>query len=160
MSTAFTIIIIIPGVWITVMLSLKGMAFLLRRQTEKAAQTVLHAEAILRITDNASYLGADFSGPNLPPRTSGVLALTAERLYFLPWFPRKSISLPRGTVSEVLTRPSFKNLGYNIPALVLRVKGVGDPEGEMGWLVHDPEGWERDIKEMLESQELGAGLRV
>ena len=160
MSTAFTIVIIIPGVWITVMLSLKGMAFLLRRQTEKAAQTVLHAEAILRITDNASYLGADFSGPNLPPRTSGVLALTAERLYFLPWFPRKSISLPRGTVSEVLTRPSFKNLGYNIPALVLRVKGVGDPEGEMGWLVHDPEGWERDIKEMLESQELGAGLRV
>jgi hypothetical protein len=149
MSAALTIIAAVAGGWIVLIMSLKGLAVLLRRQTVKAVKAALGQETPLMISDNTSYLGADFRGPNLPPRTSGVLALTAERLYFLPWFPRKSITLPRESISEVLTRPLFRDLGYNIPALIMVVKGVGDPDGEMGWLVRDPEGWKREIKSIL-----------
>lgn len=155
MSIAIGILIVILGVWISVMLGLKGMAILLRRQTVKAAQVALHNETVLRITDNASYLGARFPGPNLPPRTSGVLALTESRLFFLPWFPRKTITLPKKSISSVKTHTSIGNLTYNIPALVLKVKGVGDPDGEMAWLVHEPEEWKKEIDSIIRSQDTG-----
>ena len=153
MSLIFTIVITATGIWIAVMLALKGMAFLLRKQTGKATLAALHAEKILKLTDKASYLGAHFPGPNLPPRTSGVLALTETRLFFLPWFPRRAITLPRNFISFVKASPNFGEKFFNIPALILTVRGVGDPDGEMGWLVHDPEGWEREIKEVIRRQE-------
>jgi hypothetical protein len=149
MRAILTVVIVITGAWIAVMLFLKAMALLLRRQTEKAAHAALYAESILRITDNASYLGAHFPGPNLPPRTNGVLALTDTRLFFLPWFPRKAITLPRDSISSVKTRSSFGNRTFKIPALILCVKGVGEPDGEMAWLVHEPEGWKEDIKRLI-----------
>ena len=148
MNTIIVVSIIIV-VWISIMLGLKGLAILLRRQTVKAAQAALHAETILRITDNASYLGARFPGPNLPPRTSGVLALTESRLFFLPWFPRKTIILPKNTISTVRTQTAFGNRAYNIPALVMKVKGVGDPDGEIAWLVHEPGEWKEEIDHII-----------
>lgn len=149
MNTILLIAIIAACTWIALMAGLKSFAVLLRRQTEKAALNAIHPEKVLRNTDNASYLGAGFPGPNLPPRTSGVLILTANRLFFLPWFPRKSITLPRNTIRTVRCSPSFNGLTYSIEVLVLSVKGVGDPNGEMAWLVHDPEGWKREIKSIL-----------
>jgi hypothetical protein len=142
-------------VWVVLIAALKGMALLLRKQTTRAALAALQNEAILKQTDNASYLGAHFPGPNLPPRTSGFLALTESRLFFLPWFPRRSITLPRPSISSVESVPSFGNNSFNIPVLVITVRGVGDPDGEMGWLVHDAEGWEREIKKVVGSQETG-----
>jgi hypothetical protein len=150
-KTLFLFVIVILGVWIVLMLGLKSFAALLRRQTEKSARNAIHPEKILKVADNVSYLGAQFPGPNLPPRTSGVLALTESRLFFLPWYPRKAITLPRHTISSVKTSSSFDGRAYNISALVFTVKGVGDPEkSKMAWLVHDPEGWKREIGEVFD----------
>lgn len=149
MNTVLLIIVIIACAWIALMIGLKSFVALLRRQTEKAALNAIHPEEVLRITDNASYLGAGFPGPNLPLRTSGALILTAGRLFFLPWFPRKSITLPRNTIRTVKRSPSFNGQTYSIDVLVLSVKGVGNPDGEMAWLVHDPEVWEKEIKSIL-----------
>ncbi|UCG39581.1 MAG: hypothetical protein JSV00_04995 [bacterium] len=149
MSTGFIVAIVVVGGWITLMVGIKGLVILLRRGTIKAARKALHSERIVRITDNASYMGADFPGPNLPPRTSGVLALTDSKLFFLPWFPRKAITLPRGTIASVSTRDSFGDMSYAIPALTFRIRGGSETLGEMAWLVHQPHEWEREIKAML-----------
>jgi len=153
MGPVFTIVITVAGIWIAVMMALKGVVFLLRKQTGKAARTALHTEVIRKFTDNSNYLGAHFPGPNLPPRTSGVLVLTETRLFFLPWFPRRAITLPRDFILSVKASLLFGDKSYNIPALILTVRGVGDPDGEMAWLVHDPEGWEREINQLIRRQE-------
>jgi hypothetical protein len=143
-------VILILVAWIVLMLGLKSFAALLRRQTEKATRNAIHPEKILRIVDNASYLGAQFPGPNLPPRTSGVLALTESRLFFLPWYPRKSITLPRNSIDSVKSSSSFDGKTYSIPALVFTVEGVGVPGArEIAWLVQDPEGWKGEIESIL-----------
>ena len=149
MDTVLLVLVIIIGAWILLMASLKGFASLLRRQTEKAAHNAVYPETIRLSADNASYLGAGFPGPNLPPRTSGCLLLTENRLFFLPWFPRKSITLPKDTIRSVRTDSSFEGMSYAIQVLVLSIVGVADPHGDMAWLVHDPEGWEREIKAIL-----------
>ena len=132
------------------MLGLKGLAALLRRSTVKATKNALAGENILKMTDNVSFLGADFPGPNLPPRTSGVLAVTDSRIIFLPWFPRRAITLPRDTIAEVNLQDHYDKMAYNIPVLLLKVRGVGDPHGSMAWLAHEPEAWEKVIKSILE----------
>ena len=131
------------------MLGLKGMAALLRKSAVKATKTALAGENILMMTDNVSFLGADFPGPNLPLRTSGVLAVTDSRIIFLPWFPRRAITLPRDTIAEVNLQDHYGEMAYNIPVLSVKVRGVGDPHGNMVWLTHEPEEWEREIKKMI-----------
>ena len=149
MDTVLLVVAIIIGAWILMMAGLRGFASLLRRQTSRAAHNAVYPEKILLTTDNASYLGAGFPGPNLPPRTSGCLTITENRLFFLPWFPRKSITLPRHTIHSVRTGSSFDGATYSIPVLVLSIKGVGDPAGDMAWLVHHPEDWEKEIRSIL-----------
>jgi hypothetical protein len=149
MNTFFIIIAVAAGGWVLLMLGLKGMAALLRRSTVKATKNALAGENILKMTDNVSFLGADFSGPNLPPRTSGVLAVTDSRIIFLPWFPRRAIKLPRDTIAEVNLQDHYDEMAYNIPVLLLKIRGVGDPHGSMAWLTHEPEEWERVIKSIL-----------
>lgn len=149
MQTTLTILAIILGGWLLFIFGLKGMASLLRKSTAKAAKAALSNEAILRLAENASFLGADFPGPNLPPRTSGTLAVTETKILFLPWFPRRSITLPGHTIAGVGLKNEFGNRAYNIPVLVLNIKGVGDPFGSMAWLVHEPEEWERKITSIL-----------
>jgi hypothetical protein len=149
MKTIIFVAIVTLGIWIALMISLRCFAGLLRRQTVKAARNAIHPEKILKIVENSGYLGARFPGPNLPPRTSGVLVLSESRLFFLPLFPRKAITIPRRSIRSVKTSFSFDGKTHRIPALVVVVKDVGDPDGEMAWLVHDPEEWERVIKEIL-----------
>ena len=131
------------------MLLLKGLAALMKMSALTAAHKLLADENILRITDNASFLGADFPGPNLPPRTSGVLAVTDRKVFFLPWFPRKSISLPYGWVKGVRLQDSFGELKFPLPCVVVRVRELKDPEGAIAWLVHDPTEWEKAIEESV-----------
>ncbi len=149
MKTLLIIIAVAAGSWIILILGLKGMAALMRKSAVKATVKALADENILKITDNVSFLGADFPGPNLPPRTSGVLAVTTTRLFFLPWFPRRTIILPRDTIAGVSLRDHYAEKAYNIPILSLQVKGVGDPLGNMAWLTHEPEEWERVIKKVI-----------
>ena len=149
MKTLLIIVAALAGCWVLLILGLKGMAALLRKSTVKATKAALAGEDILRISDNVSFLGADFPGPNLPPRTSGVLAVTSTRLVFLPWFPRRAITLPRDTISKVSLKDNFGEMAYNIPVLLLRIKGVGDPHGNMAWLAHDPEEWRKEIASIL-----------
>ena len=149
MNTLLIIIAVAAGGWVLLIFALKGMAFLIRKSTVKATKNALAGENILRMTDNASFLGADFPGPNLPPRTSGVLAVTDSRIIFLPWFPRRAITLPLDTIAEVSLKDHHGDMAYNIPVLVLKVKGVGDPHGNMVWLTHEPEEWERVIRSIL-----------
>ncbi len=125
------------------------MAALLRKSATKAAMKALAYEKVIRMTDNVSFLGADFPGPNLPPRTTGVLAITESRLFFLPWFPRRAITLPRETIAGVSLRDHYGELAYNIPVLLVKIKGVGDPHGSIAWLTHEPKEWEREIKSIL-----------
>jgi hypothetical protein len=150
MKTALIILAVILGGWFLFIFGLRGIAFLLRRSTAKAVMAALANETILKLTENASYLGADFPGPNLPPRTSGALAVTGTKVLFLPWFPRRSITLPGHTIAGVSLRDQYGNKAYNIPVLVLNIKGVGDPHGSMAWLTHEPEEWEREINSILE----------
>ncbi len=133
------------GGWIILILLLKGIAAFLKKSALKAARKLLVNEKILKITDNASFLGADFPGPNLPPRTSGVLAVTDRKIFFLPWFPRKPISLPYEWVNGVGLQASFGKLGFSVPCMVVRVKDLKDPEGSIAWLVHEPKEWEKTI---------------
>ena len=149
MTTVLTILAIAVAAWILLMLALKGMAALLRKSAVKAVEAALHGETILRLADNVSYLGADFPGPNLPPRTSGVLALTESKLLFLPWFPRRAITLPRGTISGVSLRGSFRDMAFSIPVLSVEVKGVGNPDGIMAWLAHEAGEWEGEIRKVM-----------
>lgn len=147
-----TFLIIIAGFaagWVLLIFGLKGMAVLLRRSAVKATRAALADENILRITDNVSFMGADFPGPNLPRRTSGVLAVTDTRLFFLPWFPRRAITLPRDTIAGVSLLDHYGERAYNIPVLSLKVKGVGDPHGNIAWLTHEPEEWEREIRSLI-----------
>ncbi len=149
MKTLLIIAAVAGGGWLLLIFGLKGMAVLLRKSTVKATQTALAYETVRKITDNASFLGADFPGPNLPPRTSGVLAVTDNRLFFLPWFPRRSIVLPWSSISRVSLEDHFGEMAYNIPVLTLRVKGVGDPDGRIAWLIHEPEEWKREIRKVI-----------
>jgi len=149
MNTLLIIAAVAAGGWILLIFGLKGMAALLRKSATKATIRALAGENIMRMTDNVSYLGADFPGPNLPPRTSGVLAITGTRLFFLPWFPRRAITLPSTTIADVSLRDHYGDMAYNIPVLLLKVKGVGDPHGSMAWLTHEPEEWEREIKKVI-----------
>jgi hypothetical protein len=149
MNTLLIIIAVAAGGWVLLMLGLKGVAALLRRSAVKATKNALSGEKILRMTDNVSFLGADFPGPNLPPRTSGVLAVTDSRIIFLPWFPRRAITLPRETIAEVNLQDHYGEMAYNIPVLLLKVRGVGDPHGNMAWLTHEPEEWEKVIKKVI-----------
>ncbi|MDF1536353.1 MAG: hypothetical protein P1S46_07610 [bacterium] len=149
MKTFIIVIIVIVAAWLALMLGLKLAARVLRKGAVKAAGAALAGETVRMTTDNASYLGADFPGPNLPPRTSGVLAVTDTKLFFLPWFPRKAITLPRATIAEVSLKGSFRDMSYSIPLLTIKVRGVGDPHGTMTWLVHDPAQWEREIRSIL-----------
>jgi hypothetical protein len=148
MQTALYVIAIAVAVWIILMLLLKGGARLMRRSTLKAMNSMLAYENILLITDNAGYMGADFPGPNLPPRTNGVLALTSGKLIFLPLFPRKAITLPAQWIKGVGARQTFNDISYNIPFLVVDVRDLGDPDGQIAWIVNDPEEWVRKIKEV------------
>jgi hypothetical protein len=149
MSTVLIIVAVIAGSWILLILTLKGIAALLRKGAVKATRAALAGEDILKISDNVSYLGADFPGPNLPTRTSGVLAVTATRLLFLPWFPRRAITLPGDTIAAVGLKDHFGEIAFNIPVLQLKVKGVGAHHGTMAWLAHEPEEWEREIKKAI-----------
>ena len=149
MKTFFIIIAIAAGGWILLIFGLKGMAALLRKSTVKATKAALAGEDILKMIDNVSFLGADFPGPNLPPRTSGVLAVTDKRIMFLPWFPRRAITLPKETIVGVSLRDHYGEMAYNIPVLLLKVKDVGDPHGSMAWLAHDPEEWRQKIASII-----------
>ena len=149
MNTILIILAVIVGGWFLIIFGLKGIAALLRRSCARAVKAALSGEEILRMTDNASFLGADFPGPNLPPRTTGVLAVTGSKVLFLPWFPRRAITLPQHSILGVSLRDHFREMAYNIPVLVLKIKGVGDPNGTMGWLVHDGEEWKKKIKAIL-----------
>ena len=152
MNTLLIIIAALAAGWVLFIFGLKGLAALLRKSATKATMKALAGENILKMTDNVSFLGADFPGPNLPPRTSGVLAITGTRLFFLPWFPRRAITLPRDTIAEVSLRDHYGEMAYNIPVLLLRVKGVGDPDGSMAWLTHEPKEWEREIRKVIGNQ--------
>ena len=152
MKTFLLVIAIAAGGWVLLILCLKGLAVLLRKSTAKAIKTALTGEKSLKMTDNVSFLGADFPGPNLPSRTSGVLAVTDKRVMFLPWFPRRAITLPRDTIAEVSLRDHHNEMTYNIPIIVLSIKGVGDPLGSMAWLAHEPEEWEREIRSILQNE--------
>jgi hypothetical protein len=149
MNTFLIVVGVLAVGWVLLIVGLKGMAALLRKSAVKATKAALAGEDILRITDNVSFLGADFPGPNLPARTSGVLAVTPTRLFFLPWFPRRAITLPGETIAGVSLRDHFGQMAYNIPILSLKIKGVGDPHGNMAWLTHEPEEWEREIGSIL-----------
>jgi hypothetical protein len=149
MNTFLIIAAVAAGGWILLIFGLKGMAVLLRKSAVKATKRALAGENILKIADNVSFLGADFPGPNLPLRTSGVLAVTDSRLIFLPWFPRRAITLPRDTISGVSLQDYYGEMAYNIPVLSLKVKGMGDPHGIMTWLTHEPQEWEKVIKSIL-----------
>ncbi len=134
-------LVVVAASWMLLMLSLKGMARLWKRGARKAADKALAGENVLMITSDASFLGADFPGPNLPPRTSGVLAVTDRQVYFMPWFPRKSISLPHNWIKEVHLKASYGNFSTAIPCLVFVVRDLKDPYGTIAWLVHDPREW-------------------
>jgi hypothetical protein len=149
MNTFLIIIAVAAGGWALLIFGLKGMAALLRRSAVKAIRHILAGENILRLTENVSFLGADFPGPNLPPRTSGVLAITDNRIIFLPWFPRRAITLPRDTIAGVSLKDHHGTMAYNIPLLSLQVSGVGDSHGEMVWLAHEPKEWEKVVKSIL-----------
>jgi len=149
MSTFLIIAAALVAGWVLLIFGLRGLAAVMRSGTVKAVRAALAGEDILRITDNVSYLGADFPGPNLPPRTSGVLAVTGTRLLFLPWFPRRAITLPASTIASVSLRDHYGDRAYNIPVLEVKVKGVGDPHGSMAWLAHDPEEWEKEIRKII-----------
>ncbi|UCF31644.1 MAG: hypothetical protein JSV26_04320 [bacterium] len=155
MQTLLIILIVAVAGWFLIMLGLKGMAFLLRRGTLRDAEKSLAGERILKITNNASFLGADFPGPNLPPRTSGVLAITDRQIYFLPWFPRKSISLPFKWVKGTKLQASYGEVATSIPNLVIRVRDLKDPEGSIAWLVHEPRDWMEIINSQLGSEDKG-----
>ena len=149
MNTLLIIIAALAAGWVLFIFGLKGLAALLRKSATKATMKALAGENIIRMTDNVSFLGADFPGPNLPPRTSGVLAITGSRLFFLPWFPRRAITLPRDTIAGVSLRDHYGELAYNIPVLLVKIKGVGDPHGNMAWLTHEPKEWESEIRSIL-----------
>jgi hypothetical protein len=152
MNTLLIIIAVLAAGWVLFIFGLKGLAALLRKSATKATMKALAGENILKMTDNVSFLGADFPGPNLPPRTSGVLAITGTRLFFLPWFPRRAITLPRDTIAEVSLRDHYGEMAYNIPVLLLKVKGVGEPYGSMAWLTHEQKEWEREIRKVIGNQ--------
>ena len=149
MNTFLIIIAVAAGGWVLLIFGLKGMAALMRKGTVKATMKALAGENILKMTDNVSFLGANFPGPNLPPRTSGVLAITDTRLIFLPWFPRRTITLPRESIAGVTLRDYYGEMAYNIPVLLLKIKGMGDPHGHMVWLTHEPEEWKKKIASIL-----------
>jgi hypothetical protein len=134
------LIVIIVG-WTLIMLSLKGLTWMWKRGARTAANKALAGEKILRITSDASFLGADFPGPNLPPRTSGVLAVTDKRIYFMPWFPRKSLSLPHDWIKEVQLKASYGNFSTSVPCMVFTGGYTKDPSGTIAWMVHDPREW-------------------
>ncbi|HDL54262.1 MAG TPA: hypothetical protein ENH32_09850 [Proteobacteria bacterium] len=152
---AMNVFLLIAGIavggWFVFILLIKGFAALLKKSALEATLKLLSGEEILRITDNASFLGADFPGPNLPPRTSGVLAVTDRKIFFLPWFPRKSISLPYEWVNGVRLQASFDDMASSIPCVVVRVKELKDPEGSIAWLVHEPRKWEKAIERRVNS---------
>lgn len=149
MDTILIILAAAAGVWLLLMLGLKGIAAYLRKNTLKDVRNVLSEERILHIADNTSYLGADFPGPNLPPRTSGVLAVTEGQIYFLPWFPRKKISIPWKWVIGASLENSFGSVATSIPCLVIRVRDLKDPEGKIAWLVHEPREWMNIINSQI-----------
>ena len=142
-------LIIIIGGWLVLMLFLKGLAWMWKRGARTAANKALASEKILRITSDASFLGVDFPGPNLPPRTSGVLAVTDERLYFMPWFPRKSLSFPIHYIKEVQLKASYGNFSTKVPFLVFIIKDLKDPYGTIAWMVHDPREWVDAINNLI-----------
>lgn len=149
MKTFMIVIIVLVAAWFAIMFGIKLIARLMRKGAVKDTQKALAGETIHLITDNASYLGADFPGPNLPPRTSGVLAVTDTKLFFLPWFPRKAITLPRETIAQVNLKDSFREMAYSIPLLSIEVKGGGGAQGTMTWLVHDAGEWEAALKDII-----------
>jgi hypothetical protein len=149
MKTFMIVIIALAAAWFAIIFGIKLMARFMRKGAVKDTERALAGETVHLITDNASYLGADFPGPNLPPRTSGVLAVTDTKLFFLPWFPRKAITLPRETITRVNLKDSFREMAYSIPLLSIEVKGGGDAQGTMTWLVHDVGEWERKIKQVI-----------
>ncbi len=149
MKTFMIVIIVLVAAWFAIMFGIKLIARLMRKGAVKDTQKALAGETIHLITDNASYLGADFPGPNLPPRTSGVLAVTDTKLFFLPWFPRKAITLPRETIAQVNLKDSFREMAYSIPLLSIEVKRGGDAQGTMTWLVHDAGEWEAALKDII-----------
>lgn len=143
------VIFIIVAAWFTLMFVLKFIVRLIRKGAVTDTEKALAGETVHLITDNASYLGAEFPGPNLPPRTNGVLAITDTKLLFLPLFPRKAITLPKETITNVKLKDSFREMAYSIPLLTIQVKGGGDAQGTMAWLVQDAEGWEKEIKSVI-----------
>jgi hypothetical protein len=149
MNTLYIIIAVAAAGWFLLIFGLKGMAILLRKSAVKATMKALDGENILKMSDNVSFLGADFPGPNLPPRTSGVLAVTDTRLLFLPWFPRRAITLPKDSIAKVSLQDIYGEMAYNIPVLLLKIKGVGDSQGSMAWLAHEAQEWEREIRKVI-----------
>lgn len=148
MNRLLTIIALAAAGWVVLMLLLKGAAAVLRRSALKAAMRALDGEEVILMSDNSSFMGADFPGPNLPPRTNGVLAVTPARLFFLPWFPRKSIVLPAQWILGAEAATTFKDLSYRLPFLSVRVRDLGDPEGRIAWAVHDLEKWVEAVGSM------------
>jgi hypothetical protein len=149
MNTVLIILVIAAVGWLVLIVGLKGFASFLRKGALKTVEDVLAGEKIHLIVDNASYLGADFPGPNLPPRTSGVLAITDRQIYFLPWFPRKKISLPWQWIKGAKLESSYGSVATSVPCLVIRVRDLKDPEGTIAWLVHEPREWQNIINSQI-----------
>jgi hypothetical protein len=57
--------------------------------------------------------------------------------------------LPRESIAGVTLRDNYGEMAYNIPVLLLKIKGMGDPHGHMAWLTHEPEEWEKIISSMI-----------
>lgn len=150
MKTLIIIVVVAVGGWFLLMFAVKGFARLFKKGAMKETQKALAGETIIITTDNASYLGADFPGPNLPPRTSGVLALTENKLFFMPWFPRKAITLPLKWINSVKTQDKYGEHAFTIPCLVIKVRDLKEgSEGKIAWLVHEPEEWRVAVESVL-----------
>jgi hypothetical protein len=110
-----------------------------RARARETALALLAAEPVL-VDDAANFFGRESRGV-LQLRGNGCLALSDDTLAFAMWFPRRTLVVPRASITAVEATDS--HLGKRIGRPLLRIRFTG-PDGEpdaAAWYVRDLPRW-------------------
>ena len=113
----------------------------LRDRAADEVRASLGAERVLLLEDGANSFGVE-SGGRWQIRGNGCLAVTADEILFVMWWPRREVRIPRSAITAVERAKS--HLGKTVGRALLRVRFTND-EGRpdsVAWWVGDVSRWE------------------
>ena len=148
---AMTVFVVL-GLALQVALMLLFFRWLFRRVRAEGARRLsarFGDSPLLRWQTDANFIGLSSLGP-AQIRGAGVLALTADELWYSRFIPRKDLSIPVSGVLGVRLGHAHVGKLTGETMLIVRFRTGADREDAVAWVVREPHAW-KDTLEALRS---------